>query len=427
LDAGVTSVNLEGVTDINTFAFAKNNIEELYIPKSLTGMGAGLFADNELKKLTIKNDDLAIRMYGQDYLNKIPYRVAILGLAYIQIGVELVDQQGSHRVEYRVTSNENIPARSLRELTILAPYDENDTIPERRNINETGVYNYIPSSEIRNVIGANAYEDFAANLDSLTIGEGFDLIDESAFMMPGFGSGYGEIGALRVVEDGYVKTATTKELNLPSDLKAIGRNAFLFFFNVEGNEWEALPDSLVYVGVQAFFDQWMLKIKDIDTKSIKYIGDNAFSGVNIENIIVRDAVEYIGPSSFVGNRNLKTITIDTDLFSKLRQRFSSTFVGNCYSVFSTSYEQKGYERNNSVYEYAFHLDKIVFTDKAVTEWKSDDGLLGMYADEFDVSQTAWKTVPYHAFYRSKIKTIKLPSTIESIENYAFFGAEVEIL
>lgn len=423
-NSNLSSVDLGNITSINVGAFAKNKLTELYLPKSLKRVGAAIFSGNPLTKITVAYDPLTLTGYDYDYsAASMPFRVLIYGASA---------SVSSYTAGVDITSLTPNPGESIKELNIIAPYGENDTVPERVEISANNSYDAAILSTAKNIIPRSYFEDFAPYLETLNIGEGFEFIDYQAFAMPyvtaGYGSGYGMI--TRRNEQGFEPL----NVSLPSTLRGIGNNAFMWALNNPQLTFDNLPQNIEYIGSQAFAFNTSLTIENFDLPKLKYVGALAFYGVKIKNIKINDSIEDLEHAAFVGNYNLETLTLDTDIFGKkngyniLRSRFNDIFIGNLYTDFaiiSPDVLKGTYNNSNSCFQYKFHLNKITFTNKSVTAPAGDDGTFRLYVDTFDASKTSWTAIPRHLFYGIKAKDVLTPNTITEIGEEAFVRAEIE--
>jgi hypothetical protein len=433
-NAGLNTVNLGELEYIDTANFAKNNIKSIYLPKTISYLGYAAFVDNPIKDVTIAYDPVRA--------SSAPFREQLGGSAGSTV-TGLCDygscELGIYPSEASVSTN-----ATVEKLTLIAPYGENDELPEyRRSPSDYYGSSYISGfNNIKNFIPGSYFEDFAPNIDEITIGEGYEYIETQAFFAPCTGGNSGCDSATNISgrhnqkdAAGNPISATPSKLSLPSTLKGVGANAFGAALNNPALQLENLPQSLVYVGPGAFAHSPYFTINHLDLPNLKYAGDNSFFTVNIKNLTIHDGIQTIGHGAFCGGHNLKNITIDTDIFGKnangynimTGSGFLDVFIGSIYSTIDNwvTAPETVYDNHSYGIGYEFHLDKIKFTSKATTQKGDDPYMERLYVDEFDISETSWTSIGRHTFYRAKIKTIKLPTTITSINDEAFYAAEIE--
>lgn len=421
----ISSLDLGNLTDINVGAFAKNEITELYLPKSIHKVGAAIFAGNPLVKITMAYDPLTLRAFDYDgSAASMPFRVLISGASGSVSG---------STVGINISGLLPNPQSTIKELHIVAPYGENDTIPERVTPVGSNTYEQNILSTAKNVIVSNYFEDFGPYLETIEIGEGFEFIDSQAFAMMYSSVGFGgsSTGMITRKDEHGTEPST---LILPSTLRGIARNAFMWTLNSPDLVLENLPQNLEYIGTNAFAFNTSLTINNFNLPKLKYVGPLAFYGVKIKNITIGDSIEAIEHAAFVGNYDLDTITFDTDIFGKkngsdiLRGRFNDVFIGTLYTNYGLTSPDSlrgTYDNYGDCLRYSYHQSKMTFTNKAVTPPKGDDGTFRLYVDEIDISKTSWESIPRHTFYGAKIKTLLLPDTITEIGDEAFMRAEIE--
>ncbi len=99
---------------------------------------------------------------------------------------------------------------------------------------------------------------------------------------------------------------------LPDSLVYIGDEAF------QRCSWEieelVIPDKVTYIGDYAFSRNSPLKYLIIG-KNVEYIGSNAFCGLNISEVIIPNSVTYLGSSAFYDCSSLEKVTIGNSVTS----------------------------------------------------------------------------------------------------------------
>lgn len=109
-------------------------------------------------------------------------------------------------------------------------------------------------------------------------------------------------------------------LELTENVKRIGDSAFSCYFDVDYEKAAVLPDSIEYIGDDAFY---RYPVKNIP-KNIKYIGEGAFSAYCETELELPESVEYIQSGAFRGCPNLETITIPKS-FENVDERSAGIF------------------------------------------------------------------------------------------------------
>ena len=443
-NANISTLNMgETIDNVGNWAFYKNNITNLTMPKSIKKLGVSAFYNNPMDTLTINFDiaDLG-NVYGGKYYSgsSSGFHLRTLfgcnGGQWLSCTADWHDEEGYYDT-----------ALNLKHLIVNAPYAADDTTAPNHYYeysNDSGS-EYILNlrGTAKNIIPARFFADLDG-LESVVIGEGYELIDSQAFMRgctnhlgdgpnyrycPGYGG-----TDWRYTKDGSILTT----VSLPSTLKAIGDKAFMWFSNNQNFRIDALPENLEYIGQQAFFMN-AGTIGDLKSRKIKIIGDHAFyAGIKVDKIYLGDSLEYIGQLAFGGNKGELDLTVDTDLFGRdIRygnEPFRNTFglwLANPY--IDTNYLQNvpaGFTNrpsDTSPMSHNHHFKSIVFTNKAATEpsGQYNQFLEGVVCDYVDLSATPWKNIESVAFQFIEVGELKLPSKLEVINGNAFVGAKIE--
>ena len=340
--ASLTSVNFNGINKIEYGAFRNNNIAELVLPKSINYLESDLFYGNKnMKKVTIAYDTLTSG-------TTLPFFVVADG-------------------SWRGKGDQNASLNHVEELTVLAPYGEDEEVSpthisyddyrwryncytqerldddirnmDSRVVDRNGNMNICSAAAngyayINFVRGLDTYasdqqnykfeDDFANvtayknviapiyfyNFDALkkiTVGDGYEYVGTAAF----WSQPSTDFGA-DVWDTNYGNQRSISSLTLPEGLKGIGNLAFGYLSKVDISI--NLPESLEFIGQSAFTRTYYMK-NDIDLPNLKYIGDHAFAGTMVHDVYLHDTTRYLGYNAFWGDMNLNDITIDFDFFS----------------------------------------------------------------------------------------------------------------
>lgn len=422
-DAGLNTIDLGSLTSLDTLAFGHNNLKEVYLPKSIEFIGAGIFSGNPIEEFTVAYDPLTLKQYSNpsDYNSNYFLSTFIGGTASGGINYD---------GEYVGFNDGNVTTNlTLRKLNIVAPYGDNDTIPARQKAMESYSLAAKYLGEVRNVIPYGYFQDTGTYLDEINIGEGIEYIAEQAFMANYITMGWGNSDGTEVNLNGMSPSKVT----FPSTLRGIADRAFMWTLNNKNLVFESLPTNLVYIGGKAFAFNPNLNITNFDMPNLKYIGENAFIGANIKNIAIRDSIEYVGPRAFVGNWALESLTFDTDIFGKKNNtnimggRIGDIFtsqVARNFAVASPIVRNGGYQDSTDPLKYEMCINNITFTEKSITAPPADQGMYRLCAGTFDASAAKWTVINYHTFFGNRINEVKLPNTVTAINENAFMRAEI---
>ncbi len=240
----------------------------------------------------------------------------------------------------------------------------------------------------------------------------------------------------------------TADLNAPN-LKYIGSNAFMY----SGIRDVLLPNGLTMLREGAFAIDANLRNITIDTN---------LSDIYTTAAERRGPDDYAFPSYFIewaGNVEEARIEIDTKALTSNCAGFDEQMANGYFEQhpdrlqyqsqeclddkpFETFYTIFNKQEEVPEYYLSYHLIKVkegqidsgdtygtlTFGPHATVDLNntSDGVFAGLNFDTVDLSQAGWKSLSTHinAFYKSKIGTIILPNTIETINANAFQRAEV---
>jgi len=433
-NAGINSVNFgQTLSKIRNVVFVDNNIHEVTLPKSIEELGVGIFMRNPLNKMTINFDlwDLGSE-YGK-------WRGG--GVARVIFGCANAVNSSCESLS---TDDSMV---NLRRLTINPAKDYNPNLMDQY----TGAAEDIPDWLLENATNIIPRQFFADldNLETLTIGEGFQYIGEQSFMR-----GYAnQLGQSQNYCPSYAGSCNyynweggrrNVKLTIPDSVISIGPKAFMWFSNNPNFTIKKLPSNLEYVGQQAFYVN-AGTIKDLNTKKLRYLGSRAFAvGIRVEKAYIGDSLEYIGKEVFAGNSGYMDLTIDTDIYDGRLAASSDNGAGNFRTTFgmwiTNKYLDRGYypegfdfneyqERHSGTYSavdnHRRHYKRIKFTDKNVTNPIDNSSFLeGVYCDTIDMGDAQWQILPPVSMQFVKAKELTLPHGLTKIDYNVFVAAEV---
>lgn len=288
---------------------------------------------------------------------------------------------------------------------------------------ENGEYSMLTDKQFNAVLVPPAYP--AEEGQTITIGEGMSYIGTQAFANNLSLAGKTIIIADTVKEIGdyaFAGTGIVKVI-IPASVETLGNDIFAYCEDVESvvfmGDISAIPEGM-FRGCTALSQ---IELPD----SVTSIGDYAFEGTAIKNITIGRNVASIGSYAFSGNESLSVLTFAAN--SNLQSIENSAFAGTSISQVSlpdslVSLGQRafeGCELLTSVYvsasleemgDYAFancaSLTSVTFGDGAQ--------VVGNYAFA--------NVVNGEVVNSNYLAEVELPSTIQSIGNYAFAGNTV---
>ena len=411
-NSNVATLNLGSVKRVEYSAFAGTKITELYMPKTLNYL-AGFSFPQTVKKVTVAYDTMQSG-------------------TVLDFGVLFGYWSGGLRLD---------------ELTVLAPYSATDSfvpthvsyedyrwhykkssanfdqyVEERIQHNDGYSMVWHQGSTYYNKAGRGNYDDYLfedeyANVDSyknviapmyfhrvraekLTIGEGFEFIGSFAFW-------------LETDNCSGTVSGAQKSVTLPSSLKGIGNQAFVnlpFTAN--------LPENLEFLGIAAFSCSALGEF-DYNLPNVKYLGDYAFKGTGARDITLGRNLVYMGYSVFEGDRKVRNLTIDFDVFDP------NLTVGWLKVPEVRNGNQGQYNLTAALFGGVgsiSHYGTITFTDAVQHEFPQEFvesavyrrsaetyswffgtyGSSGIEFDKIDMSKTGLKILPRMATYGTKI-------------------------
>ena len=250
-------------------------------------------------------------------------------------------------------------------------------------------------------IGNNAFYN-CTSVTELTLNEGLESIGSKAFY-----------------------SVKMKSLEIPSTVKKIGSGAFFYcsaitgdvvlpeglteisselFRNCSSITGIKIPDSVTSIGDNAFY--YCQKISSINIPNkVTTIGDGAFCSMKlITNLDIPGSTTTIGKNAFNGCSALQSLTISNNLSS-----IGDSAFYYCSKLSSIKIKDKTYEED-SIY------DLSGVTTIGTSAFSSNSS-----AENIILSKEL-KKIPQYAFRNcSKLSSIELPTSLESIDGSAFSG------
>ena len=438
-NAGLDSINLDGVQSLGYETFAKNNITELYLSKSLTDLNsARTFAYNPITKLTVAFDTMLMRT-------------------------------PLHAVMMDTNDYMDSPVHTVTDLTVVAPYGENDEVnPNRLTYRELlgrlgssygwnwdDDIDFAHADDYKNVIAPGYFLRFYL-VENLTIDEGYEFIGGNAFYQYYTGVCSPQYGLTYVVGCAKRNPTKLKNVSFPESLKGIGTNAFSMHYGFDFHF--SFPEGLEYIGNFAFANDAFNTI-DFDLPNLRYLGTQAFWINGFRNITLHDSLEHVGYAPFMGSWNIHNLTIDYDVFriGHLLTGYGEGVGGmghfnvaltehgnSTWNICNINYVMDYYNTDETTHmamDWGMCVKKlgtITFTEKAVTEpvfQNEGNRRLGsvemnygwfyqMAAEKIDLSKTPWKRITAGAFVGSAIDTLLLPEKLEFIGGMAFVCSRI---
>lgn len=204
-------------------------------------------------------------------------------------------------------------------------------------------------------------------------------------------------------ENSFYQASHLKKAVLPDGVTEIREDAF---FNIYTLDEVVLPDSVEIIEDDAM--NYEFKGKKLPA-NLKEIGKGAFAGYEGVNLEIPDGVVSIGEKAFEDCENLETVSIPASV-----ETIASTAFIDCDKLVSFSVDPDSKFLSSD--EYGVVLDKaktkLICVPPAITEYYIPEGVTYI-GQEF--------------LEHKNIKCITIPSSVESIAEFAFFDCSVEIL
>ena len=277
--------------------------------------------------------------------------------------------------------------------------------------------------------------------------------------------------------DSFSDALIEEELVLPDTVKVIGDAAFnygqMYFWSGYGPEKTVkitkLPASLEYIGNDAFWGDYNLTA-DLNSPNLWSVGHRAFQNTRVRDVYLPSGIKNFLGGAFANVPTLRNITIDFDYgalepnhyefdVERMPQIFRDYAGPNIFAMLTASCSAynmwQGYKTQPETFYSMFsqnlvlndisdgnggrtrlgqleaenHFGKVVFTNKnQSTEYMMNTGFFaGIEFDELDLSATGWKNLTNAPFALSyaKVGKLKLPQTLEAVNDGALEEAEIE--
>ena len=212
--------------------------------------------------------------------------------------------------------------------------------------------------------------------------------------------------------DGFlVDNSSLKTVQLPSTLETIGDYAF---YGCRSITSLTLPQSVTSIGDYAFTKCGGIATLDIPA-TMTYIGTSAFQSCNSLKVLsLPDTGLSIGGGAFSECTGLRTVTLPADYDIKQSPFYNTCGVTTIY--YTPGQTGVMMDRESNSYSVGYNYTLEYYSRNAIETVKFAEGIThiadylfyGGYHDGFLVDN-------------SSLKTVQLPSTLESVGGYAFFN------
>jgi len=356
-----TVVLPEGLTNISYHAFAGcTSLEEVYIPSTVTLFDGWAFANSSIKTITFAPNSQLTTIQSYAFENtpiqgfSVPASVNYISSSAFRncTNVEFLSVDANNTT---YDSRNNCNAILTTETSALVAACKNTVMPDTiglydvATIKALGIKTIVIPSGM--TVQANAFKDYTA-LEHLIIKEGVTTIGNSAFE-----------GCFRL-----------KEINIPSTVTSIGNYAFKDCIMVESitvaagnstydsrNNCNAIMKTSTNYVIAACINT----VLPDDTYGI---GQSAFEGLDITEIILPVSCSDISPNAFKNCKELVSIRYADGVESAVMFHiFDNAFFG-CSKLEVIDIPQIAYNINTNVFLYCDSLTDIYYYN-TVSNWQ----------------------------------------------------------
>jgi len=230
----------------------------------------------------------------------------------------------------------------------------------------------------------------------------------------------------------FLNHANLTEVSLPSTLTTIKTNAFAECSSLAYIEIPAGVSSLQDNVFRACTALESVKLPD----GLKHIGNMAFYGAGLTNIVLPDSIETLSQYAFASCAKLETVTFGENLntlgsntFLNCKALKSVTFRGdeitsigasvfkNCVSLTDITLPEGVTAINSSAFQNCQSLTGFTFGDKLTLI--DTDAFHGCTALEKITIPESVTTIGNYAFYNTAITSVHIPKGVTSVGNAAF--------
>ena len=247
-------------------------------------------------------------------------------------------------------------------------------------------------------IGANAFYG-CSSVTELTIQEGLETAGNYAFYgMTSLTSADLPDSVTFIGNNAYENCTSLTSFHYPLNLASVGGGSI--FANCPMLESITVPEGVTILPENVFRGSTYLKLVDLPSTMVK-IGNNAFNGcTSITQVVIRDGLQEVGVAAFYGMTNL----ISADLPDTVTRIGDNAFQ-DCTSLTSFHYPLS----LQDVYNGYFTYGNLFVNCVSLKEIRVPEGVTQL---------------PFCVFRGSKhLEHVYLPSTLESIGDFAFYECE----
>ena len=414
VSSDITSLNIPDtideytVTNIDDYAFKNcKQLSQVQLPPGLTGIGKSAFYGcRELKEITIPSK---VTYAGNAYTEGGPFGYSGLETVYLENGL--------------TTIAENMFAYCTKLFSVEIP-DSVTAIGKEAFKNCTSLSNLKFSKNLSS-LGYLAFQN-CTSLKSVHINfSGVTEVVRQAEGGPFAGSGLETV----TFADDVTKIASNllhgcgkiTQIDIPDGVTYIGNMAFRNCYALSS---VSMPKNLSNLGYLAFQNCTSLKSVHINfsgvTEVVRQAEGGPFAGSGLETVTFADDVTKIASNLLHGCGKITQIDIPDGV----------TYIGNmafrnCYALSSVSMPKSLNSLGYLAFENCVSLKtvKINFNNVTRITYQYEGGPFGGSGLETVEIAEGVTQIPQYLFSKcSKLTTVILPSTIKTIDNYAFYNS-----
>jgi len=265
---------------------------------------------------------------------------------------------------------------------------------------------------------------YGDSLTSIVIPSSVESIGEDAFLLcDSLTTVTIKNGLKSIGNAAFLYCSALQSINIPQSVTNIGTSAF---GSCRSLTTVSLPQDMTTISGGLFFECNSLESFTISS-SVKIIGDSAFWGTAIKNIVIPEGVVSIGKNAFVENTQMKSLTVETG------NKFYRS-EGNCLIEIATDKLLAGF-KNAVIPNGIKFIEENAFKGINITYISIPDSVLTI-GDYAFYGCTNLKSVNFgsglteigdYVFSYSGLKNLELPPNITKIGTFAFRECPIENL
>ena len=262
------------------------------------------------------------------------------------------------------------------------------------------------TGEMASCNSGKPWDKYVDDVSSITVGEGITSVSDFAF-----------------------QSVKATKVTLPSTLKRIDNNAFMYCINLEKI---VIPNSVESLGNSSF--EQCLNLKDITLSiSLTEIPNDAFRETVITSLNIPNGIKRIGNRAFYSCKELKEVTFPDDM-----QEIGNSSFNYCNKIEELTVPKNVTRICNSAFKDCGSLQKVTIAGTPIIDnwafaWCSklstfvfpdsytDDNLNGNIFDGCESLPALYNSTTFFHFPQTGYESYSIPEGITTIAQYAFYG------